>query len=81
MYGENETSVDDDLSEMTSIEKVKHHANQEAFMYLIATEAIKYPTARIDPLQCWQENKDLYPNVAKCARKWLSVPATSTSNE
>ena len=31
LYGENETSVDDDLSEITTIEKVKHHANQEFF--------------------------------------------------
>ena len=37
MYGENETNVDDDLSEMTTIEKVKYQANQEVFMYLIAT--------------------------------------------
>jgi len=37
LYGENETNVDDDLSEMTTIEKVKYQANQEVFMYLIAT--------------------------------------------
>ena len=50
LYGENETSVDDDLSEVTPIEKVKHHANQEFFMYLIATETSKYPKAKIDLL-------------------------------
>ena len=37
LYGENETNVDHDLSEMTTIEKVKYQANQEVFMYLIAT--------------------------------------------
>ena len=37
LYGENETNADDDLSEMTTIEKVKYQANQEVFMYLIAT--------------------------------------------
>ena len=81
LYGENQTSVDDDLSEMTTIEKVKHHANQEIFMLLVATEVSKYPTAKIDPLQCWQDNKDIYPNVAKCAQKWSGVPATSTPSE
>ena len=81
MYGENETNVDDDLSEMTTIEKVKYQANQEVYMYLIATETSKYPKAKIDPLQWWQDNKDVYPNVAKCARMWLSVPATFTPSE
>lgn len=36
---------------------------------------------RQDPLVWWRENKHLYPNLARTARKWLCVCATSTPSE
>ena len=59
----------------------KYQAEQEVLSYLIATEECIYPKSEIDPLEWWRENKHIYPNVAKCARMWLSAPATSTSSE
>jgi hypothetical protein len=34
-----------------------------------------------DPLDWWRGKQDLYPTVAKVARRWLSIPATSASVE
>ena len=48
---------------------------------LIATEECIYQKSEIDPLEFWRENKHIYPNEAKCARMWLSAPATSTPSE
>ena len=81
LFGESETVVNNIKSELTSIEKAKAEAKQEAVSYLNATESCVYPKAKLDPLQWWRDNKQKYPNVAKCARKWLSVPATSTPSE
>ena len=45
------------------------------------TEECIHPKSEIDPLEWWRENKHIYSNVAKCARMWLSAPATSTPSE
>ena len=45
----------------------------------VATGRIKL--SKLDPLDWWQENKTKYPHIAVLARKWLSVPATSTPSE
>ena len=50
-------------------------------LYLADTESVIYPKAEINPLEWWKKNKHIYPNVAKCARMWLSVPTTSTPIE
>lgn len=34
-----------------------------------------------DPLQWWRNNKHIYPNVAKVARKYLCTLATSVPSE
>ncbi|CAN0159371.1 unnamed protein product, partial [Discosporangium mesarthrocarpum] len=34
-----------------------------------------------EPLQWWQERKRMYPYLAKLARKYLPMQATSTSSE
>ena len=59
----------------------KKQAKQEVLLYLIATEECIYPKSEINPLDWWQENKHIYPNVAKGARMWLSAPVTSTPSE
>ena len=82
MYsGENDTIVNEILSESKTLEKAKYQAKQEVLLYLIATEECMYPKPEIDPLEWWRENKHIYPNVAKCARMWLSAPVTSTPSE
>ena len=59
----------------------KYQAKQEVLLYLIATEECIYPKSEINPLDWWQENKHIYPNVAKGARMWLSAPLTSPPSE
>ena len=49
----------------TRIERAKYEAKQEVLSYLIATEKCTYPKEKLDPLKWWQDNKHLYPNVAK----------------
>ena len=34
-----------------------------------------------DPLLWWRENKHIYPNIARTARKWLCIPVSSTPSE
>ena len=35
----------------------------------------------INPLEWWKRNEDWYPALAKMARNYLAVPATSTPSE
>jgi len=79
LFGENET-IDND-TDTTIIERAKYEAKQEVLSYLISIEKIPSPKEELDPLKWWRDKKHLYPNVAKCARLWLSVPATSTPSE
>ena len=60
-------------------EAARVQARQEALMYLTTTQAIVKHT--FDPLDWWRENICKFPNVGAVARKWLSVPATSTPSE
>ena len=64
MFGENKTIVND--MDSARIKRGKHTAKQEVFSYLIATENFTYLKEKLDPLKWWQDNKHLYPNVAKC---------------
>lgn len=50
---------------------------QEVQAYLVETEHVQ----NCNPLEWWRVSSAKYPNVAACARKWLSVPATSTPSE
>lgn len=34
-----------------------------------------------DPLAWWRNNKEKFPNLAKVAKKFLSIPATQTASE
>ena len=72
MYDENQSTISIE-------EKVKAQAKQEVLLYLIATESIV--KRKFDPLDWWKEHKRTYPHVAALARKWLSVPGTSTPSE
>ena len=38
-------------------------------------------SARSDPLVWWQQNENAFPHIAKIARQYLGVPATSASVE
>ena len=64
---------------ITPVDRAKAQAKQEVMFYLAETESINKP--KFDPLQWWQTNKNKYPNVAAVARRWLSIPATSTPSE
>ena len=77
---ENHITVNEIPSESKKTLK-KYQTKQEVLLYLIATEECIYPKSEIDPLEWWQANKHIYPNVAKCARMWLNAPATSTSSK
>ena len=77
--GEKDTIVNEIPSESKTLKKKQ--AKQEVLSYLIATEECIYQKSEIDPLEFWRENKHIYPNEAKCARMWLSAPATSTPSE
>ena len=52
---------------------------QEVQSYLIDTDGHQDPS--VDPLEWWRCNSKRYPNVARAARKWLSVSSTSTPSE
>ena len=43
----------------------------------------KYSDERreMDSLQWWKANQSMFPTLARAARNYLSVPATSTSSE
>ena len=64
---------------MTEQDKEKHRnlVRHEVNAFLIETEIAN----DIDPLMWWKEKRLNFPNVARVARKWLSVPATSTPSE
>jgi len=64
---------------ITVTETARVQAKQEVLMYLTATQAIMKPT--FDPLNWWRDNLSRFPSVGAVARKWLSVPATSTPSE
>ena len=64
---------------LTKEEKEKYCSlvKHEVHTFLIDTQTYK----DIDPLIWWKTKRFNYPNVARVARKWLSVPATSTPSE
>ena len=53
LYGENDTIVNEILSESKTLEKAKYQAKQEVLSYLIATEECIDPKSEIDPLEWW----------------------------
>ncbi len=50
---------------------------QEVLQYL----AEKPSPRSTQPLLWWKTNEHRYPKLAKVARSWLSIPATSTPSE
>ena len=74
----------DSADKSRDMEMVKVQAKQEALSYLMAVETVatgRIKLSKLDPLDWWQENKTKYPHIAVLARKWLSVPATSTPSK
>ena len=59
------------------LERTKIHVTHEVQSYLLGIQSLHNPK----PLKWWSVNNTKYPLVAKAARKWLSVPATSTPSE
>jgi hAT family C-terminal dimerisation region len=53
------------------------HVTHEVQLYLLGIQSLQNPK----PLNWWSVNRMKHPLVAKAARKWLSVPATSTPSE
>lgn len=68
-------------SEQRNLEaaKLKIIVAQEVQSYLMETDGRK--SVQFDPLEWWRINCNRYPNVARAARKWLSVSSTSTPSE
>ena len=62
-------SLHDDLRNKVELEVANYLNNREHISH------------RQDPLLWWRENKYLYPNLARTARKWLCVCVTSTPSE
>ena len=67
-----DTGIESD-SEVSIGEKV----NQEVSTYL-KVPRLDY---ELDPLEWWKNNESAYPTLAKLAKKYLTVPATSASSE
>lgn len=44
-------------------------------------EAFVLEDCKENPLNWWNQNRFRYPNIARVARKWLAVTATSTPSE
>ena len=64
---------------LTEDDKEKHRnlVRHEVNAFLIKTQTLN----DMDPLIWWKAKRLNFPNVARVARKWLSVPATSTPSE
>ena len=64
---------------MPEKDKEKHRKliRHEVNAFLIETQTLN----DMDPLMWWKAKRFNFPNVARVARKWLSVPATSTPSE
>ena len=58
-------------------EKCRSLVKHEVHAFLIETQT----SNNMDPLMWWKAKHFNYPNVARVARNWLSVPATSTPSE
>ena len=68
------TESDDTSSEDLSLEHIIHNENQKYFRETPVDKKTK-------PLQWWNNNKEHFPFLAKVARKYLCIPATSTPAE
>ena len=70
------------LGEFGSVESNRSYSRQkiqlECDFYLDKDTTVDHG---VQPLEWWNKNKHIYPNVARLAQKWLSVPATSTASE
>lgn len=66
-------------SDDSQIKLRKGHIQVETGNYLCLKPIVV--SSKKDPLQWWNKNESLYPNLARTARKWLSVCATSTASE
>ena len=61
-------------------ERICIEAEQEVNLYLNAISTSVYPK-NFDLLEFWRKNHSKYFHVARVARKWLCVTATSTPSE
>lgn len=56
--------------------------NNEIDLYISKFKIFSKPGHEVnDPLLWWRENSNTLPNLARLARKWLSIPASSTPSE
>ena len=64
---------------LTEDDKEKHRnlVRHEVNAFLMETQTLN----DMDPLMWWKAKRFNFPNVARVARKWLSVPATSTPSK
>jgi hypothetical protein len=68
---------DDDM-ELFSRTKLKQVVLKEMEYY---GKPVTGKRGDIDPLDWWRTNRNEYPNLARVAKKWLGVCATSTASE
>ena len=60
--------------------------NQNDFETLISSEINRYKSVpsiphKVNPLDWWKGNENIYPNISQLARKVLSIPSTSAVSE
>jgi len=70
-------SNDDTGIESDSEVSIEEKVNQEISTYL-KVPRLDY---ELNPLEWWKNNENAYPILAKLAKKYLTVPATSASSE
>ena len=70
-----EDGEDDMLSE-------KCHSELQAFLHIVNSQPIKNSDGDFnDPLAWWSVNEHKFPTLAKLARAFLAIPATSAASE
>jgi hypothetical protein len=79
--GEVKTSSDDDETANSDMFLLKTTISNEMNLYNLTMKQIASLDHDVDPFDWWRANRGTFPHLAKVARKWLSVPASSTPTE
>jgi hAT family C-terminal dimerisation region len=82
IYKDKTSSTSVDMPEdFHNVEEAKLNfvAAQEVKSYLMEIDCLE--NDKLDPLEWWRSHCNRYPNVARAARKWLSVSGTSKPSE
>lgn len=72
------TSMSSALEYLFSVSKSSKNQPQIQFEDYVADPQIRFD---LDPLDWWRNRGKKYPIIAEMAKKYLSIPATSTSSE